>query len=408
MSLLSINGGSPLINSNAFPIWPKAGDREIELLKQVLTSGKWGGTIRGPKTLELGERMAKMHKAHYGVALSSGTAALHIALEALGIGPGDEVIVPAYTFIATALSPLYTGATVVFVDIDPTTLCIDVEQVARAITPATRAIIPVHFAGQPAEMDKLHHLATKHGIEIIEDCAQAHGAVYNGKPVGTWGVAGCFSFQQNKNVTAGEGGALITNNSDFSLLCDYTLSKFGRVANGHPHHHVRSGFNYSISEFSSAIALAGLERLEEENSIRRENAQLLIQALREIPGISPLEWNKGTDKHGCHLFMLRFNEEVIGCPRDLFVKALSAEGVPCGTLYKVPINMQPMFKDNGNVIGSKGKWRTLKTENSEKACEEFFYLPHWSLLAEKSVILNIIEAIQKVKNNSKKIKLLEV
>ncbi len=209
MSTLAINGGTP-VRTEPFPVWPIWGDEEINALTQVVKSGKWG-SLSGEKTGEFEHMFAQYQDAKHGILTNSGTTALRLALTAADIGRGDEVLVPAYTFIASASSIIDAGAIPIFVDIDPNTYNIDVAKAEERITDKTRGIMPVHFAGRPADLDAVLALAEKHNLIVIEDAAQAWGSEWKGKRVGAIGAAGCFSFQSSKNINAGEGGIILTN-----------------------------------------------------------------------------------------------------------------------------------------------------------------------------------------------------
>ena len=233
MSVLAINGGSPL-RTESFPAWPVHDQREIEAITEVVESGKWWrfayatgvemkestdiGEIS--KVVEFSRAFAKHHQAQYGIAAANGTGTLEIIFKALGIGPGDEVIVPAYTYIASASAVLQINAAPIFVDIDPDTYNINPDLIEEAITPRTKAIEPVHFGGQSADLDKILDIAQKHGLFVVEDAAHAHGTEWHGRTVGSLGNAGSFSFQASKNMTAGDGGIIITQDTELSDRCE--------------------------------------------------------------------------------------------------------------------------------------------------------------------------------------------
>jgi dTDP-4-amino-4,6-dideoxygalactose transaminase len=269
MNELAIFGGEPILTGQ-WPKWPYAGERERELIEEVLSSDLWGGTGLGPKITELNEKFARYCDVKYGAAVANGTVTMELCLKAWDIGPGDEVIVPAVTFMATAIAVHHVGATVVYVDIDPKTLNIDNIKVADAITDSTKAIIPVHHAGHPCDMDPLMEIAKKYDIKVLEDAAQAHGAIYKGRKVGSIGDAASFSFQQSKNMQSGEGGIVVSDNKELIDLIHYSLGKFGRGIRekyaGHIHY--RFGWNACYTEIQAAVALAQLERLEEQTEKR--------------------------------------------------------------------------------------------------------------------------------------------
>ena len=251
------------------PQWPVSTEREMELLRQVLESDRWGGYHEFVKQFEH-EFAAFVHCAH-GVSAMNGTVTLEMALAAAGVGPGNEVIVPAISFISTATAVSRVGATPVFVDIEPLSFNMDPERAAAAVTPRTKAIIPVHFGGPMADMDRLLPLAAKHGLAVIEDAAHAHGSEWNGRRAGSLGLAGSFSFQNSKVMTAGEGGMLTTNDTGFAERA-WSLMDQGRKPGGGWFHHFVLASNYRITGLHAAVLLAQLERLPEQICRRTRNA----------------------------------------------------------------------------------------------------------------------------------------
>lgn len=247
-------------------------DEEIEAVTEVLKSGM---LAQGKKVEQFQKEFAQYTQSKYGVATSSGTTALHTALVAADIGPGDEVITTPFTFAATANSVLYSGAKPVFADIDPKTFNLDAASVEEKITDKTKAILPVHLYGQPADMDAICEVAQKHDLKIIEDAAQAHGAVYKGKKIGSIGDLGCFSFYPTKNITTGEGGMVTTNNEELA-------EKAGMVrAHGESqrYEHEILGYNYRMTDIAASIGLTQLKHIDEFNAKRNENAEYLTQHL---------------------------------------------------------------------------------------------------------------------------------
>ena len=216
MSKLALYGGTP-VRTAPFPAWPQWGRREEERLVEVLKAGQWG--TLGDQAMAFAKRFAAFQDCEYGLAVNNGTQALEIALRALGLGYGDEVIVPAYTFIATVSAVAACGITPVFADVDPVTFCLDAEDARRRITPRTRAVIAVHYAGRPADMDAIMALAREYGLKVVEDCAQAHGAAFQGRKVGSIGDVGAFSFQGTKNLACGEGGMIVTHSKEIYSEC---------------------------------------------------------------------------------------------------------------------------------------------------------------------------------------------
>ena len=361
--------------------------------------------------------------ARYAIATSSGTSALVCALHALGIGPGDEVIVPPYTFIATINVVLMQYALPVFVDTDRRTHQIDARKIEAAITDKTRCIIPVHLGGNPADLDTVLATAKKKNIPVIEDACQAHFAEWKNKGVGSWGDMGCFSFQASKNLNSGEGGAVITSNGEHAVSC-VSYQNVGRgyrlAANGEVQGYNKPGWNYArngdnrrMTEFQGTILLGQLSRLEKQARVREQNAEYLAGRLKEIGGVIPAEQYEGTTRNGYHLFMAKYvPEEFAGLSREGFMKAMRAEGVGCGAGYP-PINKEPYIKE---LLNSRG-FRKIYTEKeiqdwfernhcpeNDKLCEDGIWWGQTTLLAERSGMDDIANAVERIKKNAEEIK----
>ena len=354
MSKLAVKGGKP-VRTKPYPKWPIFDERELEALKEVLYSGVWG--IGGTKKKEFEEKFAAYQDARYGVAVTNGTAALEVAFRATGIGMGDEVVMPAYMFMATASAVLYVGTLPVFVDIDPETFTIDPEKIEDAITDKTKAIVPVHIGGCPADMDSILRTAEKHDLFIVEDACQAWGTEWRGRKVGALGDMGTFSFQSSKNITSGEGGMVVTNDRKLYELC-WSYHNCGRTVEGAWYQHDLLGTNLRMTEFQAAILLVQLTRLEEETKRRNENARYLSKRLSEINGVEPLKKDPRVTRHAYHLYIFKYDaEQFRGLPKDRFVQALRAEGIPYSGGYK------PLYKEKFmlNLVNT-GSW----LENTEK------------------------------------------
>ncbi|CAI8849538.1 UDP-4-amino-4-deoxy-L-arabinose aminotransferase [Pseudomonas sp. IT-P253] len=312
---------------------PSIGDEEIAAVEQVLRSG-WITT--GPKNQELEERFANYVGCRHAVALSSATGGMHITLLALGIGPGDEVITPSQTWVSTANMISLLGATPVFVDVDRHTLMSDLSSIEAAITPRTRAIIPVHYAGAAFDLDPLYALADKHGIPVIEDAAHAAGTYYKGRHVGAKGTA-IFSFHAIKNMTCAEGAMFVSD--DEALANRVRMLKFhglgvdayDRLTHGRkPQAQVMEpGFKYNLADINAAIALVQLQRLDEINAKRTELAQAYLQRLEGLP-VQPLTVPAYPQQHAWHLFILRIDAEHCGLDREAFMKALQEQNIGTG------------------------------------------------------------------------------
>src|ERR1019366_3294838 len=322
---LAILGGSA-VRPRPFTAWPIFGKPEEARLLRVLRSGNWG-KLQGPEVADFEQRFAAMHGARHGIGVVNGTVSLRIALMAVGIKAEDEVIVPPYTFLATATAVVEANAVPVFADIDLETFNLDPKAVEAAITSRTRVIMPVHMAGQPADMDAIMAIAKRHKLIVIEDAAHAHGALYRQQPAGSIGHLGSFSFQSSKNLTSGEGGIITTSDDALAEACR-SIHNCGRISGGLWYeHHVMSA-NYRLGEFQGAILNAQLSRLEEQTRTRDSNGQHLAARLSRIPGIYPQKRSADCERHSYHLFLFRIDAKAFGAPRSAILKALEAEGIP--------------------------------------------------------------------------------
>jgi 3-amino-5-hydroxybenzoate synthase len=316
---LAILGGKKAIRGE-FPHWPLWDMEEKVALEEVLNSSAWG--LQGPAIPKFIEEFKKLQQVPYVLPVCNGTIALVLALEALGVGLGDEVIIPDYTFMATAVAPLKVGAKPILVDIDSDTFCLDPEKLEQAITKKTKAIIPVHFGGNMCDMEAIMNIASKQNISVIEDSAHAHGASVKGKFAGSFGDIGTFSFQSSKTLSCGEGGAIVTNNEDiFSKI--YSYHNCGRVSDQPDYAHFLPGSNYRIGQFQAAILNAQMEKFSDQLERRDKNGKLLTELLNQIEGVKPQKRAKNLDRHGHYLFTFILEADV---PRESFKKALTAEG----------------------------------------------------------------------------------
>lgn len=389
MTELAIHGGSP-VRSEPWPRWPQWGEAEAQRVQEVLESGVWGGF--NPTVKEFEAAFAKRHQAKHCLAAVNGTLTLEAALRVVGVGHGDEVIVPPYTFIATANAPRLAGATPVFVDIDPETYNLDVNLVEAAITPRTKAIIPVHFGGLPVDFDALLPLAERHGLAVIEDAAHAHGSSWRGRPIGTFGHISSFSLQASKNLTAGEGGILMTDHDELAAKL-WSFINQGRAPDGAWYQHNMLGSNLRMTAWQAGILLAQLERFDAQLAQREENARRLHNILAEVDGLTPQRWDERADHHAHHLFIIRYDADAWqGVPRETFVKALRAEGVPLSVGYTVPLYKQPPL--------AEPYARAFDCPVTERACRtEGTWMHQSALLAEPEAMDDIARAIFKVREN---------
>jgi dTDP-4-amino-4,6-dideoxygalactose transaminase len=330
---------------------------------RVLETGQF---VLGPEVEALEQEFAAYQGASHGIGVNTGTSALHLALLAAGIGPGDEVITVPFTFVATVAAIGYVGARAVYVDIDPQTFTMDVDQIEGAITPRTRAIVPVHLYGQPADMDPILEIATRHGLKVIEDGCQAHGAAYKGRPVGALGDAGCFSFYPGKNLGAyGEGGMVVTNNAAIAkrirMLRDWGSEK--------KYHHVLKGFNYRMEGMQGSILRVKLRHLEKWTEGRRAHAaeyrRVLADSDVEIPAEAPYA------RHVYHVYAVRTKD------RAAMQRVLQANGIGTGIHYPIPVHMQPAYADPA--------YREGDFPHSEQAANEVLSLPMFAELSFTNV-----------------------
>jgi len=308
--------------------------REKELVLEALESGHLG---LGPKMKAFEEQMAAYAGTKYAISCNSGTSGLHMLIHAMGIGEGDEVITTPFSFVASANCILFERATPVFVDIEEDTYNIDVTQIEAKITPRTKAILPVHVFGQPANMDEIRRLAEKYDLWVIEDSCEAIGATWNGEKAGKMGDAGVFAFYPNKQMTTGEGGVIVTDNDELANLC-MSLRNQGRGEDGLWLSHVRLGWNYRMDDLSAALGLAQLERIDEILAARDRVAQMYMDKLRDVPGII-LPHIKDNVYMSWFVFVIRFAD---GIDRDAIMHNLAAKGIGCRP-YFTPIHLQPFY-----------------------------------------------------------------
>lgn len=353
MSALALLGG-PTTRSRPFPPYPVIGPEERAAVTAVLDEGRLSTFIASPgehflgghRIREFEAAFAAYHGVEFAVAFNSATAALHAAVVACSVEPGQEVIVPPYTFTSTATCALMQGAIPVFADVDGETFCLDPKSVEAVVSPLSRAMIPVHLFGQPAPMDELLALARRHGLRVIEDCAQAPGATYRGAKVGTLGDCGVFSFQETKNLMTGEGGMLITD--------DATIADIARLVRNHgeaavPPGEARTyraeilGWNYRMTEFEAALGLVQLRQLPAQNGGRQRLAVHLTRALAGVPGLRVPPVREECD-HVYYVYPLLYDETAWGVPRARFVEAVTAEGIPISGGYVKPVYLSPLYQ----------------------------------------------------------------
>ncbi len=393
-------GGKPVCDF-AWPRWPIHDETEEAQLLEVLRSGEWWF---GEKVRRFEREFAAFQGAAHGVTCTNGTTAIEMGLRALGVVPGDEVIVPPYTFIATATAVVTVGAVPVFADIDPETLCLDPDDVVRKISARTRAIIPVHVAGRIADMPRINELAKTHNLAVLEDAAHAWGSQWDGRGAGTLGRCGTFSFQVSKNITAGEGGILVTDDNDLADLCR-SFTHCGRTEGSAWYDHDNLGSNLRITEIQAAILLAQLARLEQQVVRRQRSAALLDQALADIPAIHQLAPAPQMTRRSYHMYIFRLNETELGISRERFLEALQAEGAPASEGWSRPLYRNGVFANahvgpphgiRAPLAGMGVDYRDVSCPVCEQVCRDAVWIPQNVLLADEPQILRLAEAIHKV------------
>lgn len=363
------------------PDWPQADEREAELLRMVLESPQWGGFH--PFVAEFEESFAAYQQSSYGISAFNGTVTIELALEVLGIGRGDEVIVPAISFVSTATAVSRVGALPVFVDIERCSFNLDLLRVREALTPRTKAVIAVHFGGAMCNMAELLVICRENNLYLIEDAAHAAGSEWNRKRSGTFGIAGSFSFQNGKVLSAGEGGMLITSDDAFAERAR-SVANCGRVPGRSFYEHHRIGTNFRMTAFQAAVLLAQFERLPEQIERRTANARLLKELLAEIAEISWQEQSARITQNCFYLLVGRIAGPAGA--RDAFCRVLLASGVPCTPFYPHTLYQNPAYRNGG--------CRVMACPMAEASIQDAFWLPHRVLLADKDTIRQVAEAIK--------------
>lgn len=398
--------GGPKAHPTPFTQWPFYDSTEENGLAEVLKTRDWG-RLNGKVTANFENEYSQLMGVQHSLAVSSGTSALTTILGALDIGPGDEVIIPVYTFVATYNVVVLNYALPILVDTDMENFQIDASKIPAAITAQTRAIVPVHIGGSPADLDTILTIGRERNIPIIEDACQAHLAEWKGRKVGSWGLAGVFSFQSSKNLNCAEGGAITSNDEAFIRKC-YTFhnqGQGGRSTAYTPGVGTR-GTNLRLTEFQASLLLAQMKRVTEQSNRRWENAQYLSKLLNEIPGIRPAALYPGTTRSAYHLYMFRYDKNhFAGLSRGRFLEALTAEGVPNAVGYG------QMNKDsyvtglasNKHYLKIYGE-KTMKDwlernhcpQNDALTSEQSVWLFQNMLLGSKKDMEQIAEAIRKI------------
>lgn len=389
----------PLCHAH-WPAWPVHDESEENALLEVLRSGKWWF---GEKVARFETEYAVFQGAKYAVTCTNGTTAIEMALRALGVVEGDEVIVPCYSFIATASAVVTIGAIPVFADICPDTLCIDPGDVEAKITDKTRAIIPVHVSGLIADMERLNAIADQHGLEVLEDAAHAWGSQLDGKGAGTLGRAGTFSFQETKNITAGEGGVLVTNDAEIADLCR-SFTHCGRAPGSAWYDHDFLGSNLRLTEFQAVILSVQLERLEQQVATRERHVRLINDILGEVSCIQlPAESPRMT-RRSYHMYIFRLKADLREL-RDVIVAEVAAVGVPVSAGWYRPLYRNDVFQKahlgpahgiRSPLAGKGVDYTSTNCPVCEQVCQDAIWIPQYVLLGSESDVISAARVIRHV------------
>ena len=405
MAELAINGGRP-VRSVPYPRWPEWDSTERTALLDVLESGRWWAS-EGSKVPAFERAWADFTKTRRCVAVTNGTHALEVALLGCGIGDGDEVIVTDYTFFASASAVACVNAIPVLVDIDPDTFCIDPAAVVAAIGPRTRAIVAVHLAGHPADLDALTAICSRHGLALIEDCAHAHGSSWNGTPVGGFGAAGAWSFQQSKLLTAGEGGAVVAQDGDIAARVRSYVD-CGRRPGEWFYSHFALGGNYRMTEWQGAMLLAQLARFPEQHRNRNANALYLNGELEKLSGVYPQARDQRTTGQGYYCYVVRIDEAEFGASRDAVKAALAAEGIPMTASYPTVHTLDAFAAVDALAPRHRGarKWpdyRALDLPVARTTAATTLWFKHQVLMGSRDDAAAVVEALAKVRAHAKEL-----
>ena len=406
MSDLAIAGGDPVAPDGVETEWPVFDEAEREGVLDVLESGTWCSAdylFEGEGAESAVERFEQAFADFVGTdhatAVPNGTQALELAFRGIGLEPGDEVIVPAVTFVASASAVVQVGGVPVFVDVDPDTYQLDPDAVEAAITDRTVAIEVVHYGGYPADMDRLTDIADEHDLYLIEDAAEAHGTEWRGDHVGSIGDIGCFSLQQGKPLTCGEGG-VVTYDGDDPELADrlYAHANLGRSPEGGKYeHHVPAG-NYRLSEFLGAVLLAQLSRLDDQTDRRERHGAWLADRIAAVDGLSTLKPDDRITRRGYYFYFVRYDADAWPVGRDDFVAALRAEGIECSTAHNDPLYQHAAFTDIDPALlhGREPDYGAVSCPEAERIYDSEVIALSKDVLLERESVEAVAAAVEKL------------
>lgn len=412
MAKLAVLGGKPAAKGLNIPAWPFVDREDERMLVKVLKGRRWCRIYPGSWTEKFEKAYAKWHQAKYAIAAANGTVTLELSLKAGGVKIGDEVLVPAVTFIASASAISEVGAIPIFVDVDPGTFQISPEALEASITKRTKAVIAVHYGGYPVNFDKIIPIVRKHKLLLVEDCAHAHGTEWKGRPVGSIGDFGSFSFQESKSLSSGEGGAILTNNKKYYEEASI-IHNIGRVVGKPGYGHFILSSNYRLSEFQAGVLLSQLSRLTQQTNHKYKMGEFLAKELNKIGGVDSLPRDKRITKRGYYFFIIKYDARQFGgVHRDKFLSALRAEGVPCGAAYGVPLYKNYAFCRAqiekvlpSRVVGKLPNYEKLYLPVAENFCaNQQITLWHPLLLTDRNGIQKIIDTVAKIKENIDELK----
>ena len=342
MATLAINGGTP-VRSDPYPTWPAVGDEDVEAVVEVVRSGDWGGFPEpGRNAAAFEEAFAAYQGARHGVLMINGTVTMEVALKALDVGWGDEVVIPALTFAATAYAPIAAGALPVIVDVEPRTWTIDPDLVEAAITPRTRAIMPVHLGHQMADMDRLVGIARRHDLAIVEDCAHAHGQRWRDTGAGCFGAFGSFSHQSSKILTSGEGGSLLTNDENLARRA-HSIVDCGRAKDPDEKEYT-FGANYRLGELHAALLVVGMRRFPAQQEERAANGKRFERSVADVPGVRVMPVDERVTRWSFYNYLIAIDPDAFGGrPNEIVCRAMEAEGIPAEVQYP-PMSRYELFQ----------------------------------------------------------------